>query len=159
MILRKLNLAPRSAVSFGFFCLMIIGLGLVALNQASSLNEAEKFVENNVVPSISLLGKMDREFLSIRNNNSRLRNPIEPAERRAQALTEVQKSRGNFQDTVGKLQPLIVTPKGKELLGELTKAYGIYEVAQDQYLTFISAGKFEDAVKHYRPGKSVTSNR
>ncbi|EGH15935.1 methyl-accepting chemotaxis protein, partial [Pseudomonas savastanoi pv. glycinea str. race 4] len=147
MILRKLNLAPRSALSFGFFCLMILGLGLVALNQASNLNTAEKFVEENVVPSISLIAKMDREFLSIRNNNSRLRNPIEPAERRAQALVEVNKSKANFQDLFQKLQPLIVTPKGKELFGELLRVYNIYEGVQDQYLLLTSAGKFEDAVK------------
>lgn len=147
MILRKLNIAPRSALSFGFFCLMIIGLGVVALIQASSLNDAEKFVENNVVPSITILAKMDREFLSVRNNNSRLRNPIEPAERRAQALAEVQKSRENFEDLIQKLQPLIVTAKGKQLIGDLAKDYSAYEVVQDQYLVLISAGKFEDAVK------------
>ncbi|AZE95498.1 Methyl-accepting chemotaxis sensor/transducer protein [Pseudomonas orientalis] len=147
MILRKLNIAPRSALSFGFFCLMIIGLGVVALIQASSLNDAEKFVENNVVPSISILAKMDREFLSIRNNNSRLRNPIEPADRRAQALVEVKKSRGNFEDLIQKLQPLIVTAKGKQLIGELAKEYSTYEGAQDQYLALTGAGKFEDAVK------------
>ena len=147
MILRKLNIAPRSAYSFGFFCLMIIGLGVVALNQASSLNDAEKFVENNVVPSISILAKMDREFLSIRNNNSRLRNPIEPADRRAQALAEVQKSRANFEDLIQKFQPLIVTAKGKELIGELVKSYSVYEGVQDQYLTLINAGKFDEAVK------------
>lgn len=147
MILRKLNIAPRSAYSFGFFCLMIIGLGVVALNQASSLNDAEKFVENNVVPSISILSKMDREFLSIRNNNSRLRNPIEPADRRAQALAEVQKSRANFEDLIQKFQPLIVTAKGKELIGELVKSYSVYEGVQDQYLTLINAEKFDEAVK------------
>lgn len=147
MILRKLNLAPRSTLSFGFFCLMIIGLGLVALNQAASLNAAEKFVETNVVPSISLLAKMDREFISIRNNNSRIRNPIEPAERRAQALAELQKSRGSFKDIIQQLQPLIVTPKGKELFGELVKTYSAYQNVQDQYLTLTGAGKLEDAVK------------
>ncbi len=147
MILRKLNIAPRSALSFGFFCSMIIGLGVVALIQASSLNDAEKFVENNVVPSISILAKMDREFLSIRNNNSRLRNPIEPAERRAQALVEVQTSRGSFKDLIQKLQPLIVTAKGKQLIGELAKDYSTYEVVQDQYLALTGSGKFEDAVK------------
>ncbi|MEW5699442.1 methyl-accepting chemotaxis protein [Pseudomonas synxantha] len=147
MILRKLNIAPRSAYSFGFFCLMIIGLGVVALNQASSLNDAEKFVENNVVPSISILAKMDREFLSIRNNNSRLRNPIEPADRRAQALAEVQKSRANFEDLIQKFQPLIVTAKGKELIGELVKSYSVYEGVQDQYLTLINAEKLDEAVK------------
>ncbi|WP_416146454.1 methyl-accepting chemotaxis protein [Pseudomonas synxantha] len=111
------------------------------------MNDAEKFVENIVVPSISILAKMDREFLSIRNNNSRLRNPIEPADRRAQALAEVQKSRANFEDLIQKFQPLIVTAKGKELIGELVKSYSVYEGVQDQYLTLINAEKFDEAVK------------
>ncbi len=147
MILRKLSLGPRSALSFGLFCLMIIGLGLVALNQASSLNDAEKFIENNVMPSISLFSKMEKEFISIRNNNSRLRNPIEPADRKAQALEDVQKSREKLKDSLRRLEPLIVTPKGKELYGQLVKAYGIYEGVQDNYLIATSAGKFEEAVK------------
>ena len=77
MILRRLNLAPRSALCFGFFCLMIIALGVIALNQVASLNASEKFVETNVVPSISLLGMIDREFVSIRGSNARLRNPVD----------------------------------------------------------------------------------
>lgn len=89
MILRKLNLAPRSALCFGFFCLMIIALGIIALKQTSSLKDSESFVETNVVPSISILGIIDREFVSIRGSNARLRNPVEPASRKTQALGKV----------------------------------------------------------------------
>ncbi|WP_206197472.1 MCP four helix bundle domain-containing protein, partial [Pseudomonas viridiflava] len=121
MILRKLNLASRSALCFGFFCLMIIALGVIALKQTSSLKEAESFVETNVVPSISTLGIVDREFVSIRGSNARLRNPVEPESRKAQALEEVSKARANIQDAFSKLQPLIVTPKGKQRIGELSQ--------------------------------------
>ncbi|QXG32890.1 methyl-accepting chemotaxis protein [Pseudomonas viridiflava] len=147
MMLRKLNLAPRSAVCFGLFCLMILALGLIALRQASSLNASEKFVETNVVPSISLLGMMDREFVSIRGGNSRLRNPIEPADRKAAALEDVKKSKLAVQDLISKLQTLIVTPKGKQLFGELSKAYSEYQVLQDQYLSLIAAASIDEAVK------------
>lgn len=126
MMLRKLNLAPRSAICFGLFCLMILALGLIALRQASSLNASEKFVETNVVPSISLVGLMDREFVSIRGSNSRLRNPIEPTDRKVAALEDVKRSKQAVQDLISKLQPLIVTPKGKQLFGELSQAYSEY---------------------------------
>ncbi|GAB0081770.1 hypothetical protein TOC8172_14760 [Pseudomonas syringae] len=66
MILRKLNLAPRSALCFGIFCLMIVALGVLALRQAALLNTAEKFIEENVLPSVKLLGSLDREFVGIR---------------------------------------------------------------------------------------------
>nr|WP_044313080.1 methyl-accepting chemotaxis protein [Pseudomonas syringae] len=147
MMLRKLNLAPRSAFCFGLFCLMILALGLIALRQASSLNAAEKFVETNVLPSISLLGMMDREFVSIRGSNARLRNPIEPDDRQAAALEDVKKSKVAVQDLISKLQPLIVTPKGKQLFSELSKAYSEYQVLQDQYLALIAAANIDEAVK------------
>ncbi|MBA1228792.1 methyl-accepting chemotaxis protein [Pseudomonas viridiflava] len=147
MMLRKLNLAPRSAFCFGLFCLMILALGLIALRQASSLNAAEKFVETNVLPSISLLGMMDRDFVSIRGSNARLRNPIEPDDRQAAALEDVKKSKLAVQDLISKLQPLIVTPKGKQLFGDLSKAYSEYQVLQDQYLALIAAANIDEAVK------------
>lgn len=147
MLLRKLDLAPRSALCFGFFCVLIIALGGIALLQAASLNASEKFVETNVVPSISLLGQIDREFVSIRGSNSRLRNPIEPADRKAQSLEDVRKSRANLQALLSELQTLIVTPMGKQNFAELTQTYGNYQQVQDQYLALIASGKLEEAVK------------
>ncbi|MBC3300826.1 methyl-accepting chemotaxis protein [Pseudomonas sp. SWRI18] len=147
MLLRKLDLAPRSALCFGFFCVLIIALGGIALLQAASLNASEKFVETNVVPSISLLGQIDREFVSIRGSNSRLRNPIEPADRKAQSLEDVRKSRANLQALLSELQTLIVTPMGKQNFAELTQTYGSYQQVQDQYLALIASGKLEEAVK------------
>lgn len=147
MILRKLNLATRSALCFGFFCLMIIALGVIALKQASSLKDAESFVETNVVPSISVLGIIDREFVSIRGSNARLRNPVEPENRKAQALEELNKARGNIQDAFSKLQPLIVTPKGKQKLDELSQNIANYQQVQDNYLSLIKSGNLDEAVK------------
>ncbi|WP_439865351.1 methyl-accepting chemotaxis protein [Pseudomonas antarctica] len=147
MILRKLNLAPRSALCFGFFCLMIIALGLIALKQVGSLNESEKFLETNVLPSISLLGTIDREFISIRGSNARLRNPVEPAERKTQALEDVRKARANVQELLSNLQAHIVTVMGKQMFGELSQSYAAYQQVQDQYLSLIASGSLDDAVK------------
>jgi methyl-accepting chemotaxis protein len=147
MLLRKLNLAPRSALCFGFFCLMIIALGLIALKQTSSLKDSEKFVETNVVPSISLLGAIDRDFVSIRGSNARLRNPIEPAERKAQALRDAQNARASVQASMAKLEPLMVTPMGIKQFGELSQTYASYQRVQDEYLALIASGDVDQAVK------------
>ncbi|MCI3946370.1 methyl-accepting chemotaxis protein [Pseudomonas syringae] len=146
MMLRKLNLAPRSALCFGVFCLMIIALGLLALRQSAELNAAEKFIETNVLPSVKLLASLDREFVGIRGNNARVRNPIEPQERKTKALGDIQQSRSlitGYSDALGKL---IVTPQGRQAFDELGKANADYQVAQDRYLTFVAAGNLEAAV-------------
>ncbi|MBP2870033.1 methyl-accepting chemotaxis protein [Pseudomonas sp. SWRI144] len=147
MILRRLNLAPRSALCFGFFCLMIIALGVIALKQVASLNASEKFVETNVVPSISLLGMIDREFVSIRGSNARLRNPVEPENRKTEALDDVREARANVQGLLSKLEQLIVTPMGKQFFGELSQSYAGFQKVQDEYISFISSGSLDKAVK------------
>ncbi|RMN58581.1 methyl-accepting chemotaxis protein [Pseudomonas syringae] len=146
MILRKLNLAPRSALCFGIFCLMIIALGVLALRQAALLNTAEKFIEENVLPSVKLLGSLDREFVGIRGNNARLRNPLEPQDRKTKALSDIQLARSliaGFSDALGKL---IVTPQGRQAFDELNKANVDYQAAQDHYLASVAAGNLESAV-------------
>ncbi|MFA0997005.1 MULTISPECIES: methyl-accepting chemotaxis protein [Pseudomonas syringae group] len=146
MILRKLNLAPRSALCFGIFCLMIVVLGVLALRQAALLNTAEKFIEENVLPSVKLLGSLDREFVGIRGNNARLRNPLEPQDRKTKALSDIQLARSliaGFSDALGKL---IVTPQGRQAFDELNKANVDYQAAQDHYLASVAAGNLEGAV-------------
>jgi methyl-accepting chemotaxis protein len=126
---------------------MIIALGMIALKQASSLNASEKFVETNVVPSISLLGAIDREFVSIRGSNARLRNPVEPADRKTQALQEAQDAKLNVQALISRLQPLMVTPMGIKQFGEMSQTYAGYQLVQDQYLALLASGNLDQAIQ------------
>ncbi|MCF5669008.1 HAMP domain-containing protein [Pseudomonas marginalis] len=145
MILRKLNLAHRSTLCFGLFCLMIVALGLLALRQATVLNEAEKFIAENVLPSIKLVGSLDREFLSIRGGNARLRNPIERQDRKAKASDDIQQARSLIAEYVSALDKLIVTPQGQNIFSQLKISIVDYQAIQDTYLASISAGDLEKA--------------
>ncbi|KEZ66780.1 chemotaxis protein, partial [Pseudomonas syringae pv. syringae FF5] len=92
------------------------------------------------------LGSIDREFVSIRGNNARVRNPIEPQDRKNKALSDIQQSRSliaGYFDTLGKL---IVTPQGRQAFDELSQAQAGYQVAQDRYLASVAAGNLEAAV-------------
>jgi len=146
MLLRKLNLAPRSALCFGFFCLIIIAMGLLALRQAELLKTAEKYVETNVLPSVKLLGQLDREFIAIRGNNARVRNPIEPQERKTKALSDIQQSQQVIDQYLQSLTALIVTPQGREAFERLRETKSDYSKAHDQYLAAVAAQQLETAV-------------
>lgn len=146
-MMRRLNLAPRSALCFGFFCLMLLIQGVLFMRQAEKLNEAEKHVETNVLPSVKLLGSLDREFVSLRGNNARLRNPLEPQERKTKAISDIQQSRqmiGEYSDSLAKL---LVTAEGRQAFGELKQAITSYNAIQDRYLSETAAGNLEAAVK------------
>ncbi|WP_338485017.1 methyl-accepting chemotaxis protein [Pseudomonas trivialis] len=146
MFLRKLNLAPRSAVCFGFFCLIIIAMGLLALRQAGLLRTAEKYVETNILPSVQLLGQLDREFVAIRSNNARVRNPIEPQERRTKAVSDIQQSRQLVDQYAQSLKNFIVTPQGQEAFAQLREIQTDYFKIQDNYLALVGAQQLEGAV-------------
>ncbi|QXI03401.1 methyl-accepting chemotaxis protein [Pseudomonas tensinigenes] len=146
MLLRKLNLAPRSALCFGLFCLMIIAIGLIALQQVDLLNKAETYVETTIVPSIKLLGQLDREFIEIKGNNARLRNPIETPERKAQALMDIQQSRQLIKNHQRALIDLLTTDAGREAFEAFAKAQQVNDRAQDQYLETVAKGQLEAAI-------------
>ncbi|VVM49358.1 methyl-accepting chemotaxis protein [Pseudomonas fluorescens] len=146
MLLRKLNLAPRSALCFGLFCLMIIAIGLIALQQVDLLNKAETYVETTIVPSIKLLGQLDREFIEIKGNNARLRNPIETPERKAQALMDIQQSRQLIKNHQRALIDLLATDAGREAFEAFAKAQAVNDQAQDQYLETVAKGQLEAAI-------------
>ncbi|WP_405046112.1 methyl-accepting chemotaxis protein [Pseudomonas serbiensis] len=144
--MRRLSLAPRSALCFGFFCLMLLLQGVLFMRQADKLNEAEKHVETNVLPSVKLLGSMDREFVSIRGNNARLRNPMEPQDRRTKASSDIQQSRLLISEYSDALAKLLVTPEGRQAFNELKQAMTNYHSVQDRYLSEVAASNLDAAV-------------
>ncbi|MBA1290550.1 methyl-accepting chemotaxis protein [Pseudomonas japonica] len=146
MSLRRMNIGPRAALFFGLICLMLILLGLVSLQKAKELDEAERFVETNVLPSIRLLGVLDREFVSIRANNARLRNPVEPVERRTAAAQDVRQNRARIEEAMRQIEQLIITPQGREALNALKQQTAAYESQLDRYTDIVTAGNFEAAV-------------
>lgn len=147
MTLRNLGIGPRSALFFGLICAMLITLGLVSLRQAQQLDEAEQFVELNVVPSIRQLGILGQEFATIRGNNARLRNAAEPAPVKAKAIQDLQKSRAAIDEALIRLEALIVTPQGREALDALKKLEQSYDGKLDRYVAFIKANQLDAAMQ------------
>ncbi|MGN8273561.1 MCP four helix bundle domain-containing protein [Pseudomonas sp. SMN5] len=143
-----LNLASRSALCFGIFCALIFCFGMFALRQTSTLSEAEKKVEENIVPSFKVLGLLDREFMSVRNSNSKLRNAAESELVRSISLKEVVESQGLIRKYLSELAGLVVTPQGQVVLASLGKSVAEFELLQKQYLSFIAAGDYASAIKY-----------
>ncbi|EJM88554.1 methyl-accepting chemotaxis protein [Pseudomonas sp. GM60] len=162
MLLRKLNLAPRSVLCFGFFCLLIIGMGLFALRQASALNDAEDFVETTVVPTIQVLGDLDKSFVLVRNDNANLRNPLETEEVNASGLAEITELRISAQEKMKRLSDLMLTPKDRALLDQLHTDIQAFNAIEDQYLDLIRAndliGGNRYTVTDVRPGIDKVSS-
>ncbi|WP_213938632.1 methyl-accepting chemotaxis protein [Pseudomonas sp. dw_612] len=138
MLLRKLNLAPRSVVCFGLFCLLISGMGLFALRQASALNDAEDFVETTIVPTIQVLGELDKSFVLVRTDNANLRNPLETEEVNTAALAEIAALHASTQDKMKRLSGLIVAARDRAVFDELETMIQAFNAIEEKYLAFIN---------------------
>jgi methyl-accepting chemotaxis protein len=147
MNLRMLNLAPRSALCFGFFCVLIVCLGLFSARQASILSEAEKKVEGNIVPSFKVLGLLDREFMSLRNSNSKLRNAGESEAAKSKSLSDIKQSTKLIDEHLADLAGLVITAGGEVVLDSLKISVDQFKNKQQQYLELVANEDFETAIR------------
>ncbi|WP_330208993.1 methyl-accepting chemotaxis protein, partial [Pseudomonas sp. Z13] len=146
MSLRKFNLAARSSLCFGFFCTLIVVLGMFSIQQASTLNGAEKKIETNIVPSFKVLGVLDREFVSLRNSNSKLRNAGENDSVRADSKKDVIRSQSLIQQSMDNLSRLIVTPEGLAAINVLKDSVEKFNNIQVKYMALVDANSFSEAI-------------
>ena len=143
---RSLNIAPRSAICFALFALLILFQGVYSLKQSASMNEAEKMVELNVLPTLKVLGQIDTTLMRIRLDNSRLRVESDPASKKADALKDIQIARTELLGYVDQLGKVIVTKAGHDTFNALSKGLSDYLSIHQRYLDLLTNGKLTEAV-------------
>ena len=66
MSLRNLNIAPRAFLGFAFIALLVIVLGVFAVNRMSLIRQASVDMESNQLPSVGFLGNITENVLRLR---------------------------------------------------------------------------------------------
>jgi methyl-accepting chemotaxis protein len=66
MSLRNLSIAPRAFLGFAFIALLVIVLGVFAVNRMSIIRQASLDMETNQLPSVGYLGNMTENMLRMR---------------------------------------------------------------------------------------------
>ncbi len=148
MYIRKLNLRARSVLCFGALCALMVLLGLFALRQAAVLNEAESYLETNVLPSVNALNAMALDLTAIRGNNARLRNPNESAAFRQSVRADVDVLAAAMVENGKTLSSLIVTPRGKALFAEFQSKHDSFRASQARFLALIDKEDYVSAMAY-----------
>ncbi|AZC18983.1 Methyl-accepting chemotaxis sensor/transducer protein [Pseudomonas sp. CMR5c] len=99
MTLRNLNIAPRAFLGFAFIALLVVVLGVFAVNRMSIIREASVDMEGNQLPSVSYLGNLTENVLRLRILSFRVLVNREPA-----GLAEAQTRIGVLVDKVRQAQ-------------------------------------------------------
>lgn len=79
MSLRNMNIAPRAFLGFAFIALLVIALGVFAVNRMSIIRQASLEMESNQLPSVGFLGNVTENVLRLRILSFRVLVNREPA--------------------------------------------------------------------------------
>ena len=143
MSLRNLNIAPRAFLGFAFIALLVIVLGVFAVNRMTSIHQASIDMETTQLPSVGFLGNLTENVLRMRILSFRVLVNRDPA-----ALQEAQTRIGVLVDKVRSAQSsyaaLSATPEEAALYKTFTATLDSYMQAQNQMLELSRQNKLDE---------------
>jgi methyl-accepting chemotaxis protein len=143
MSLRHLNIAPRAFLGFAFIAVLVVLLGVFAVNRMTQMRQSSLDMSANQLPSVTYLGTITENVLRLRILSFRVLVNREPA-----ALQEAETRIGVLVDKVKAAQAGYVTlPAGTEEAA-LYKTFAVtldnYLKAQAEMLVLSKQGKIDD---------------
>ncbi|UVL01219.1 methyl-accepting chemotaxis protein [Pseudomonas sp. B21-048] len=143
MSLRNLNIAPRAFLGFAFIALLVIVLGVFAVNRMSVIRQASVDMEMTQLPSIGFLGNVTENVLRLRILSFRVLVNRDPA-----ALQEAQTRIGALVDKVRSAQTsyaaLPAGPEEAALYKTFATTLDNYMQAQNQMLELSRQNKLDE---------------
>ncbi|MBM9485164.1 methyl-accepting chemotaxis protein [Pseudomonas sp. ICBG1301] len=143
MSLRHLNIAPRASLGFALIALLVVVLGMFAVNRMTLMRQASADMATNQLPSVTYLGVITENVLRLRILSFRVL-----VNREAAGLQEAETRIGVLLDKVKTAQAgYAVMPAGPEEAA-LYKTFIVtldnYIKAQAEMLALSKQGKLDD---------------
>jgi len=146
MSLRNLNIAPRAFLGFAFIALLVVVLGVFAVNRMAVIHQATTEMETNELPSVGFLGVMTENVLRLRILSFRVLVNRDPA-----GLQEAQTRMGVLTDKVRQAQTAYAAlpAEGEEaaLYKQFASTLDAYLVAQQEMIELSRQNKTDDMLK------------
>lgn len=143
MSLRNLKIAPRAFLGFAFIALLVIVLGVFAVNRMTIIRQASVDMEMTQLPSIGFLGNVTENVLRLRILSFRVLVNRDPA-----ALQEAQTRIGVLVDKVRSAQAsyaaLPAGPEEAALYKTFATTLDNYMQAQSQMLDLSRQNKLDE---------------
>ncbi|EJM80239.1 methyl-accepting chemotaxis protein [Pseudomonas sp. GM60] len=143
MSLRNLNIAPRAFLGFAFIALLVIVLGVFAVNRMSIIRQASVDMGSTQLPSVGFLGNMTESVLRMRILSFRVLVNREPA-----ALQEAQTRIGVLTDKLHSAQAsyaaLPARPEEAALYKTFMATLDNYMQAQNQMMELSRQNKLDE---------------
>lgn len=145
MSIRSLTIGKRSTLGFGLIGLLVLFLGLFALNQMANMRNESKEVDENWLPSIMALSELNVTVMRIRANTLRLALAEESqmvqdtAQRLTQMRREVAQRDANYAKRV-------TTAKERAAYERFKQSFEQYLLLQQRVVEHVVRGERAQAV-------------
>lgn len=142
---RQMRIALRAGLGFGLVAMLVFLLGAYALVQVSAMEDDAEKVDQQLLPTIQLLGQVNQEFLMIRAATLRLLIS-EPAESRkgVETLDGLRRALARERQ---ELDSLIDDAEGRALLATFDQSLTRYESYQRQIIELALQGRVDEAIE------------
>jgi methyl-accepting chemotaxis protein len=134
------TISRRIIAGFAIGLLITAGLGIFALKQMEALMRNITELNENVVPSLVILGNVSDAARNMMIVTEQL-----DTETSADRLKELEKKENAYdqqvQEGVRKYEPMIISDEDSRLLGEIRKNHGTFMQSRDRLVTAIAANQ------------------
>jgi methyl-accepting chemotaxis protein len=138
-----MNIAPRAFLGFAFIALLVIALGVFAVNRMTIIRQASVDMESNQLPSVGFLGNITENVLRLRILSFRVLVNREPA-----GLQEAQTRISALVDKLKQAQSSYAALPAEEEEAALYKAFTVnldsYLQAQNEMMELSRQNKLEE---------------
>ncbi|NUU38315.1 methyl-accepting chemotaxis protein [Pseudomonas sp. C2B4] len=143
MSLRNLNIAPRAFLGFAFIALLVIVLGVFAVNRMSIIRQASVDMGSTQLPSVGFLGNMTENVLRMRILSFRILVNREPAALQ-EAQTRITVLINNLRSAQASYAALPAQPEEAALYKTFMATLDNYMQAQNQMMELSRQNKLDE---------------
>ncbi len=144
MSLRSMKLTPRSLLSFGLICLMLLGLGGIALDRMNEIHKSTLALENDWLPSIREAGKIEATLLRLRLEV--LHFAAEGDDKKRILAVRIQALKTQLDEQTRGYSNLVSSPKEQRTYSSITDGVRSYQEKIDTVLSQVDKVSAQETI-------------
>lgn len=138
-MIRQYSVGVRAAGAFGLIGLLLLALGLFALDRLSSVVEQMDFITDEQVPAIDNVNDLDREFLRVRVHSANVAAYINDEQRKQAYIERLDDANQSLERNLDEYEALLNDAESKRLFKELKANLNEYWQLNDQFMQLVNA--------------------
>ncbi|MDH2435363.1 methyl-accepting chemotaxis protein [Pokkaliibacter sp. MBI-7] len=137
MSLRNISVSARTAISFGFLFLVLLGVGLLSIHRINMMKNDAQQLEENWLASIAILGKISIDVYEIRVHTLRI---FVASDRNEQLrdMDDIKEHKRVYKEDMQHYDKLISSEEERTLFQKFQQSEMKYEAAQGRVLASIA---------------------